>query len=195
MSSKMLQFLWYPPKNSISNLLQILTDGETKNQLPPNTQSSFTTLSMERIPESSDEDIKFPEKDNGGLLLYTSGTTGNPKGVLHTHRSLLAQMQSLSEAWEFRSDDVLLHALPLHHIHGIVNALYTPHFNGACVHILPKFNPKSVWSSIQVDQMKNKQNRLIAFRKEGFRCLWESQQCTHICFLMRNICHSKNKKT
>lgn len=88
--------------------------------------------------------------EDGALIIYTSGTTGNPKGALHTHRNLQAQMESLSEAWDVQSEDVLLHGLPLHHIHGIVFALYTTHRNAACVHLLPRFSPSLVWSAIQV---------------------------------------------
>ena len=66
--------------------------------------------------------------DSGALIIYTSGTTGKPKGALHTHRGLAAQVNSLTEAWEFAREDRVLHVLPLHHIHGIVNALFTPHY-------------------------------------------------------------------
>lgn len=57
------------------------------------------------------------------LIIYTSGTTGRPKGVLTTHRNLAAQITALTAAWEWTADDRILHTLPLHHIHGVVNAL------------------------------------------------------------------------
>eukprot|EP00930_Biecheleria_cincta_P100514 TRINITY_DN92147_c0_g1_i1.p1 TRINITY_DN92147_c0_g1~~TRINITY_DN92147_c0_g1_i1.p1 ORF type:complete len:577 (-),score=122.93 TRINITY_DN92147_c0_g1_i1:80-1783(-) len=77
------------------------------------------------------------DQDESALILYTSGTTGKPKGVVHTHRSLTAQYESLSEAWKWSSKDRTLHVLPLHHIHGVQNILNTALFNGAAVELTP----------------------------------------------------------
>lgn len=89
----------------------------------------------------------------GALMIYTSGTTGKPKGVLHTHRSLHAQVAGLVDAWQWQTDDAITHALPLHHTHGIVNALYCPHYTGAHVDFLPKFSPNLVWERIMSGQI------------------------------------------
>src|SRR5690606_9278608 len=59
----------------------------------------------------------------GALILYTSGTTSKPKGVLTTHMNIAAQVRSLIEAWEWSEDDAIPHFLPLHHIHGVINIL------------------------------------------------------------------------
>ena len=80
----------------------------------------------------------------GCLLLYTSGTTSKPKGVLHTHASVSAQVASLTQAWHWRPDDVALHCLPLHHIHGIVNILYCALASRACVVFAGKFDAARV---------------------------------------------------
>jgi len=62
-------------------------------------------------------------------------------------------MRSMSEAWRWRADDKILHCLPLHHIHGIVNALYCPHHNGAHVRFLGgHFSPRRVWEALVEDQ-------------------------------------------
>ncbi|KAJ4950346.1 hypothetical protein NE237_027178 [Protea cynaroides] len=63
------------------------------------------------------EDLNMAEGEDPALIVYTSGTTGKPKGVVHTHKSILSQVQFLTEAWEYTSADQFLHCLPLHHIH------------------------------------------------------------------------------
>ena len=82
----------------------------------------------------------------GGLMLYTSGTTARPKGVLLPHLVLIAQAQSLLQAWSYSSSDRLLHVLPLHHIHGTVNALIAPLLAGSTIEFMFPFNPTHVWS-------------------------------------------------
>ncbi|GIX07772.1 MAG: long-chain-fatty-acid--CoA ligase [Candidatus Poribacteria bacterium] len=81
------------------------------------------------------------------MILYTSGTTGRPKGVVLTHRNVAAQVASLVQAWEWTPEDRILHVLPLHHIHGIVNALCCPLWAGASVQFLPRFDPFAVWEA------------------------------------------------
>ncbi|MCS6861121.1 MAG: acyl-CoA synthetase [Abditibacteriales bacterium] len=82
------------------------------------------------------------------MMLYTSGTTSQPKGVVITHRNIEAQVASLHAAWEWTPDDYLLHALPLHHIHGIVVALTGALWAGATCELLPRFDAEQVWERI-----------------------------------------------
>jgi malonyl-CoA/methylmalonyl-CoA synthetase len=77
--------------------------------------------------------LEEPTSEKGGMMLYTSGTTNRPKGVLLHQDILTAQSKSLLEAWSYSKEDVLLHVLPLHHIHGTVNALLTPLFAGSTI--------------------------------------------------------------
>ncbi|XP_017979348.1 PREDICTED: malonate--CoA ligase isoform X1 [Theobroma cacao] len=83
--------------------------------------------------------------ENPALVVYTSGTTGKPKGVVHTHKSITAQVQMLTEAWEYTSSDQFLHCLPLHHVHGLFNALLAPLYAGSTVEFMPKFSVRGIW--------------------------------------------------
>jgi malonyl-CoA/methylmalonyl-CoA synthetase len=83
--------------------------------------------------------------DRRAMILYTSGTTSQPKGVVLTHENLAAQIESLVEAWEWAAEDRILHVLPLHHTHGIVNALLCPLWCGATCEMMPRFDAETVW--------------------------------------------------
>ncbi|MHB1193619.1 MAG: acyl-CoA synthetase [Longimicrobiales bacterium] len=82
------------------------------------------------------------------MMLYTSGTTGRPKGVVTTHGNNEAQVRSLVEAWGWTRDDHILLTLPLHHVHGIVNVLACALWSGAVCQILGKFEPVETWERI-----------------------------------------------
>jgi malonyl-CoA/methylmalonyl-CoA synthetase len=92
----------------------------------------------------------LPEVDptQPALMLYTSGTTGRPKGVVISHANVQAQVESLSEAWGWGPDDRILLHLPLHHVHGIVNVLTSALRNGAVCEVLPRFDPVAVWQRL-----------------------------------------------
>ena len=82
------------------------------------------------------------------LIIYTSGTTGRAKGVVSTHAMLEAQVTALTTAWEWTSADHILHVLPLHHVHGVVNVLLCPLYTGAQVSFLPgRFDARAVWEA------------------------------------------------
>jgi malonyl-CoA/methylmalonyl-CoA synthetase len=78
------------------------------------------------------------------LILYTSGTTGKPKGVLISHRNVLEGARTLHEAWEITSSDRVLHTLPLHHVHGICVSLLCAFLAGASTEMLPRYEPERV---------------------------------------------------
>ena len=82
------------------------------------------------------------------LIVYTSGTTGKPKGVVTTHAQLAAQIDSLVTAWEWTRDDRTLLVLPLHHVHAIVNVLGSALAAGASCEMLPQFEPEAAWNRL-----------------------------------------------
>ena len=94
--------------------------------------------------------IELPEIsiERRAMILYTSGTTSLPKGVVTTHKNIQFQIESLVEAWKWQSNDHILNILPLHHIHGIINVLGCALWSGACCEFLPKFDSKKVWEKI-----------------------------------------------
>ena len=88
------------------------------------------------------------EPEDPALLLYTSGTTGRPKGVVLRHRHLQAQAEMLSDAWGWTAQDRILEILPLHHVHGLVNVVYCALWNGAVCEFLPRFDATAVWNRL-----------------------------------------------
>lgn len=83
--------------------------------------------------------------DDVALLLYTSGTTGKPKGAMITHANVAVQAELLGEAWKWEAADLLLHALPLHHLHGLGISLMTSFLSGGATRMLSKFDARRVW--------------------------------------------------
>jgi malonyl-CoA/methylmalonyl-CoA synthetase len=77
-------------------------------------------------------------------ILYTSGTTGRSKGAMLTHDNLVSNALALVESWRFTSDDVLLHALPIYHTHGLFVATNTVLFSRGSMIFLPKFDADAV---------------------------------------------------
>lgn len=96
------------------------------------------------------EDVVFGtsarQGDDLAALLYTSGTTGRPKGAMLTHRNLASNAGVLSEFWGFRPDDCLLHILPIFHAHGLFVAVNTALASGAAMVWLPRFDVDAVFA-------------------------------------------------
>lgn len=81
-------------------------------------------------------------------ILYTSGTTGRSKGAMLSHANLLSNAEVLVDAWAFTADDVLLHALPIFHTHGLFVACNTVFLSGARMQFLARFDPDAVIESL-----------------------------------------------
>jgi malonyl-CoA/methylmalonyl-CoA synthetase len=83
-------------------------------------------------------------EDEIGAIIYTSGTTGRPKGAMLSHGNLASNGLTLAQAWGFRGDDVLLHALPIFHVHGLFVAVHCVLLSGARMLFLPGFDAAEV---------------------------------------------------
>jgi acyl-CoA synthetase (AMP-forming)/AMP-acid ligase II len=89
--------------------------------------------------------------DDPALLAYTSGTTGRPKGVPLTHRQLLTSIRAAMAAWRWSADDVLVHALPLYHQHGL-GGVHATLIAGATGHVRSKFTPADLIETARATQ-------------------------------------------
>lgn len=100
-------------------------------------------------------DVALPEiaGDRRAMVLYTSGTTSRPKGVVTTHANITAQIEALVESWEWSTDDRIVLCLPLHHVHGIINVLSCSLWSGAVCDMLPRFDANAVWERISSDRL------------------------------------------
>jgi malonyl-CoA/methylmalonyl-CoA synthetase len=87
------------------------------------------------------------------LIVYTSGTTGKPKGAVHTHASLLAGVSSLLTAWRWTADDRLVLSLPLFHVHGLCAGLFGTLTAGAAVSVFDRFDEMAVLRAVPANTM------------------------------------------
>jgi len=91
-------------------------------------------------------------EDDVAMICYTSGTTGKSKGATITHRNLISNMMDLKKIWHWTDRDVLLHVLPLFHVHGLAVALHGSLNAGSTLIMLEKFDPARTWEMIETEK-------------------------------------------
>jgi malonyl-CoA/methylmalonyl-CoA synthetase len=87
-------------------------------------------------------------EDDLAAIVYTSGTTGRSKGAMVTHRNLTSNGQVLKDSWRFSENDVLLHALPIFHVHGLFVAMHTTLIAGARILFHRRFEAKAILAAL-----------------------------------------------
>jgi len=109
------------------------------------------------------------KNDDIACILYTSGTTGKSKGAMVTHKNLFSNAMTLVECWQFTNKDLLLHALPIYHIHGLFVAINTILLSNASILFLKKFDTDLIINELpKVTSMMGVPtyyNRLVSSKK------------------------------
>jgi malonyl-CoA/methylmalonyl-CoA synthetase len=82
------------------------------------------------------------------LLIYSSGTTGRPKGVVHTHANTASALHALRDCWRMTADDVVVNVLPLFHVHGLCFATHLTWLAGGCVRLEDRFEPLATLDAV-----------------------------------------------
>jgi malonyl-CoA/methylmalonyl-CoA synthetase len=118
-------------------------DARLPEGLPPRLGVTLDGGSTELPPE--------PDAETPALIVYTSGTTGAPKGVVLPRRAIVSTLDAVADAWEWTSDDVLVHALPLFHVHGLILGVLGPLRRGGTLHHLGKFSTAALAQALGED--------------------------------------------
>ncbi|MEV5684568.1 MULTISPECIES: acyl-CoA synthetase [unclassified Streptomyces] len=138
------------PKTGERELAHIVADSapsmvlaSAADVLPP------ALAALERLDVSTEAGpagSAFPEPspESPALIVYTSGTTGPPKGAVLPRRAIAASLDALEDAWQWTADDVLVHALPLFHVHGLILGVLGPLRRGGSVRHLGRFSTEGV---------------------------------------------------
>ncbi|WP_330291304.1 acyl-CoA synthetase [Streptomyces sp. NBC_00576] len=143
------------PKSGESELGHILKDSSPTLVLTtPGDQLPTAFGSLERIEVEVEVDVRpsfgaprttyDPSPESPALIVYTSGTTGPPKGAVIPRRAVAATLDALADAWQWTSEDVLVHGLPLFHVHGLILGILGPLRRGGSVRHLGRFGTEGV---------------------------------------------------
>lgn len=128
----------------------VLYSKEFEEVLKPLTQNtSLTFVCVEQATQTAAKAVWLPQvsAERSAMILYTSGTTSLPKGVVSTHSNIEAQVSCLVKAWEWTQADHILCILPLHHVHGIINVISCALWSGATCEFLKKFSAEAVFDA------------------------------------------------
>lgn len=117
-------------------------------QLTINADGTGSLWEQEQLGEDPVVDAASLQSDDIAAILYTSGTTGRSKGAMLTHGNLLSNALTLNEIWGFETTDVLIHALPIYHVHGLFVAIHCVLLSGSSMIFQQRFNVDDVHSAL-----------------------------------------------
>jgi malonyl-CoA/methylmalonyl-CoA synthetase len=127
------------PRQQLAKIEKAATAKQVSALMSLEADGSGTLIELARQQAAAHATVPRAD-DDLACLLYTSGTTGRSKGAMLTHLNLSSNAEVLHNVWEFRQGDVLLHALPIFHTHGLFVALHTAFLNASKIHWLNRFD-------------------------------------------------------
>ena len=156
----------------LASLQYVIEDTETQIiVVSPEFEAILSDLALEKnirfivLDENSgtkNRVLPSIDETRRAMILYTSGTTNLPKGVVTTHQNIEAQINSLVGAWEYSENDHILCILPLHHVHGIINVISCTLSVGGMVEFLPNFTAEGVFDWFKKIAIHQKQGVFMA---------------------------------
>lgn len=140
------------PKTGERELAHIVSDSAPSTVLAaagdvlPPALAALARVDVDTTAAPRTRSTEFPEPspESPALIVYTSGTTGPPKGAVLPRRAVAATLDALEDAWQWTGDDVLVHALPLFHVHGLILGILGPLRRGGSVRHLGRFSTDGV---------------------------------------------------
>lgn len=133
-----------------SQVETVVTDAENAGKIAPLCERlGLRLLNVNGVSGNASKALPDVAVSRRAMILYTSGTTSKPKGVVTTHANIQAQIESLVEAWEWSEEDRIPMFLPLHHIHGIINIFGCALWCGALVEPYTRFDMHTIFDRIR----------------------------------------------
>jgi malonyl-CoA/methylmalonyl-CoA synthetase len=127
-------------KEKTQMILSALPDLQECVFLDPGDPQKFQSLISNSLLSNFLASTSLISLNDTAVIIYTSGTTGRPKGAEITHGNLISNLEALHSAWGWQPDDILLHVLPIFHVHGLFVALHGALYAGATTLLMREFN-------------------------------------------------------
>lgn len=144
---------------------------------PVCSDANISIFVLESIGKEKKQQFPIIEPNRRAMILFTSGTTNLPKGVVTTHRNINAQISTLVKAWQWTMVDRTLCVLPLHHVHGIINVVSCSMWSGARCEFVPEFEPSKVLNKLRHGEV----NVFMAVPTIYYKLIaaWDQQAVAH----------------